>query len=66
MSRFRKRCYGYENTHDIDLYHDCVKDLSRGIAKIMDINDRVRRMDSMMIEANFHFLSCMDLVYTYI
>ena len=28
LSRFRSRCYNYETTHGIDLYHDCVKDLS--------------------------------------
>lgn len=28
LSRFRKRCYDYETLHGVDLYHDCVKDLS--------------------------------------
>ena len=41
LSRFRKRCYEYENTNGIDLYRDCVKGLSASIAKIMGINDRV-------------------------
>lgn len=64
LSRFRKRCYEYENTHHVDLYRDCVKDLSGSIAKIMGINDRVRRMDSMMIASNIRFLSRMELIYT--
>ena len=64
LSRFRKRCYEYENAHGVDLYRDCVKDLSASIAKIMGINDRVRRMDSMMIESNIRFLSRMELIYT--
>ena len=34
LSRFRKRCYDYETLHGVDLYHDCVKDLSDKIAKI--------------------------------
>ena len=50
LSRFRKRCYDYERLYNQDLYHDCVKDLSQSIQRIMKINGRVRRMDSMMIE----------------
>lgn len=64
LSRFRKRCYDYETLHGVDLYHDCVKDLSSKIAKIMKLNGRIRRMDSMMIESNIRFLSRMELLYT--
>lgn len=64
LSRFRKRCYDYETLHGIDLYQDCVKDLSGKIAKIMKLNGRIRRMDSMMIESNIRFLSRMELIYT--
>lgn len=64
LSRFRKRCYAYETIHNIDLYHDCVKDLSGAIAKLMNINGRVRRMDSMMVESNIRRLSRMELIYT--
>lgn len=48
----------------MDLYHDCVKDLSGKIAKIMKLNGRIRRMDSVMIESNIRFLSRMELIYT--
>lgn len=64
LSRFRKRCYDYEKLYNVDLYHDCVKDLSSKIAKLMNINGRVRRMDSMMIESNIRKLSRMELLYT--
>lgn len=64
LSRFRKRCYEYETLHNVDLYHDCVKDLSGKIAKVMKLNGRIRRMDSMMIESNIRFLSRMELIYT--
>ena len=64
LSRFRKRCYDYETIHGVDLYHDCVNDLSSGIAKMMKLNGRIRRMDSMMIAANIRKLSRMELVYT--
>ena len=64
LSRFRRRCYDYETFHNKDLYHDCVKDLSASIAKLMGISGKVRRMDSMMIEANIRRLSRMELIYT--
>ena len=64
LSRFRKRCYDHETLHGVDLYRDCVKDLSGKIAKIMKLNGRIRRMDSMMIESNIRFLSRMELIYT--
>lgn len=64
LSRFRKRCYDYETLHGVDLYHDCVKDLSSKIAEIMELNGRIRRMDSIMIESNNRFLSRMKLIYT--
>lgn len=64
LSRFRKRCYDYETLHNVDLYHDCVNDLSSRIAKMMKLNGRIRRMDSMMIAANIRKLSRMELMYT--
>lgn len=64
LSRFRKRCYDYETLHGVDLYRDCVKDLSHKIAKMMNLNGRIRRMDSIMIESNIRFLSRMELIYT--
>ncbi len=64
LSRFRKRCYDYETLHNQDLYHDCVKNLSASIAKLMGISGKVRRMDSMMIESNIRKLSRMELIYT--
>lgn len=64
LSRFRKRCYDYETLHNVDLLHDCVADLSKKIAKMMGITPRIRRMDSMMIEANIRDLSRAELLYT--
>jgi len=64
LSRFRKRCYEHETLHNVDLYRDCIKDLSGKIAKMMKINGNIKRMDSMMIEANIRLLSRMELIYT--
>lgn len=51
LSRFRRRCYDYEQTHGIDLYHDCVVGLAESVARMMNIDKRIRRMDSLMIES---------------
>ena len=48
----------------MDLFHDCVKDLSEKIAKMMGINSRIKRMDSLMIEANIRTLSRIELLYS--
>lgn len=64
LSRFRKRCYDYEKLYGVDLYHDCVIGLSDKIAKMMKLNGRIRRMDSMMIESNMRKLTRIELIYT--
>ena len=64
LSRFRKRCYDYESAYGVDLLHDCLTELSGGIAKLMEINPRIKRMDSMMIAANIRKLSHIELLYT--
>lgn len=63
LSRFCKRCHEYNTLYNKDFYHDCVKDLSTFIAKLMGISGRVRRMDSMKIESNIHKLSLIELIY---
>ena len=64
LSRFRKRCYDYESVYGVDLLHNCIVGLSDKIAKMMDINPRIKRMDSMMIAANIRKLSRTELLYT--
>lgn len=64
LTRFRNRCYNYETVHGVDLYKDCVSDLSASLAKLMKIDGRIRRMDSTMIDANIRKLSRMELLYT--
>lgn len=41
LSRFCKRCYDYETLYSINLYHDCVKDISASIAKLTGISGKV-------------------------
>lgn len=63
LARFRRRCYDYETLTGKDLYHDCIESLGGHIAKLMGINQRIKRMDSMMIEANMKKLSRLELLY---
>ena len=64
LSRFRVRCYNYEQTHGVDLYHGCVTGLAEASARMMGIDKRIRRIDSLMVEANIRKLSRMELIYT--
>ena len=66
LTRFRQRCYDYEQTTGKDLLHDCVKDLAEKTAKLMNIDGRIRRMDSLMVESNIRKLRRMELLYRYI
>ena len=63
LTRFRQRCYDYEQLHGVDLYHDCVTDLGQLTSKLMGIDGRIRRMDSLMVEANIRKLSRTELIY---
>ena len=63
LTRFRQRCYDYEETIGIDLYHGCVTELAGKTAKLMELDGRIRRMDSLMVEANIRKLSRMELLY---
>ena len=47
----------------IDLYHGCVTELAEKTAKLMGLDGRIRRMDSLMVEANIRKLSRMELLY---
>lgn len=64
FGRFRARCSSYEEETGIDLIHQCIVDLSSQIAKMMDLNTGMRRMDSLMIAANIKKMSRLELLYT--
>lgn len=63
LTRFRQRCYDYEETYGVDLLHGCVTELAAATAKLMQIDGRIRRMDSLMVESNIRTLSRMELIY---
>lgn len=64
LSRFRRRCYDYEQTHGVDLYKTAIKNYNREIAKMMKLDGKIRRMDSMMINSNMRMLARSELIYS--
>lgn len=64
FGRFRTRCNAYEESTGIDLIHNCISSLSSKIAKLMNLNTGLRRMDSLMIASNIKKMSRLELLYT--
>lgn len=64
LSRFRRRCYDYEQTHGVDLYKAAIKNYNKEIAKMMNLDGKIRRMDSMMINSNMRMLARSELIYS--
>ena len=64
FSRFRSRCAAYELTTGIDLIHQCIISLSKYISEYMKLDGSIKRMDSMMIEANIRRMGRLELLYT--
>ena len=64
LSRFRARCYTYETATGIDLIHETINELSGEMAAIMNINHKLKRMDSFMVASNIKKLSRLELLYT--
>ncbi len=64
FSRFRERNAAYELVTGKDLIHDCIVRLSENIRQFMGISLEIKRMDSMMIEANIKKMGRLELLYT--
>ena len=64
LSRFRRRCYDYEQTHGVDLYKNAIQNYNKEIAKMMKLDGKIRRMDSMMINSNMRMLARSELIYS--
>ena len=52
IQRFLHKCVVYEAEHNVDLIHECFIDLTNKQKKIMGINGRLMRIDSLMIDDN--------------
>ena len=66
IQRFLHKCVVYEAEHDVDLIHECFIDLTNKQKKIMGINGRLMRIDSLMIDDNVRTMTRVDLLYTVI
>ena len=64
FSRFRERVAAYELVTGEDLIHTCMTDLADKIAKFMELDPTIKRMDSMMIESNIKKMGRLELLYT--
>ena len=64
LGRFRARCNAYEEQTGIDLIHDCIISLSSQMAKMMNLNTGLRRMDSLMVASNIKKMGRLELIYT--
>ena len=64
LSRFRRRCYDYEQTHGVDLYKAAIQNYNKEIAKMMELDGKIRRMDSLMINSNMRMLARSELIYS--
>lgn len=63
LSRFRARCLQYEEETGVDLLGQTIRSLSKEIASLMHIDSTLKRMDSMMVEANIKHMSRLELLY---
>jgi len=64
LTRFRAEVYRYQQETGIDLIANTMKQLTASFAKIMHLPDDMKRMDSMMIEANCKSMSRPRIIYS--
>lgn len=63
LSRFRERLAEYYQKTEKDLFHDEIEALSQEYVKLMKIDTRVKRMDSMSVSSNCRRMGRLTLVY---
>lgn len=64
LGRFRARCNAYEEETGIDLLYNTICSLSDEMAQIMEIDQSLKRMDSLMISSNIKKMGRLELLYT--
>ena len=63
-SRLRRKLLLHMMETGEDLFENCVSQLSQEFLKIMNIDGRVKRMDSLMIASNCRKLTRLELIYS--
>lgn len=64
LSRFRERLYNYEQETGIDLLKEEMKKLSDIFCNYLNINRKLKRMDSLMVSTHAKSMSRLELIYT--
>lgn len=64
LSRFRERLYNYEQETGIDLLKEEMKKLSDISCNYLNINRKLKRMDSLMVSTHAKSMSRLELIYT--
>ena len=64
LTNFRKRLSKYMNETGIDLIKQEVESLSQGVAECLKIDQKLMRMDSLMISSSCKKLSRIELIYS--
>ena len=64
FSRFRERLYNYEMETGIDLLKEEMNHLSDVFCRYLNINKRVKRMDSLMVAMHAKSMGRLEILYT--
>jgi hypothetical protein len=64
VSRFRERLYNHEMDTGEDLLKEEIEGLAAEFAKILNINGRLKRMDSAMVSSSCKNMGRLELIYT--
>lgn len=63
LSRFRERLYEYEQETGIDLMKEEMEALAQDFVSLLQINPRLKRMDSLMVASSCKQMSRLELIY---
>lgn len=64
LSNFRGAVYKYYEEHDIDLIQEEIESHAKEFAKILNIDGRTIRMDSLMVSSSCKKLSRLEIIYS--
>ena len=64
LSNFRRLVYQYYEKHSIDLIQDEIESHAKEFAKILNIDGRTVRMDSLMVSSSCKKLSRLEIIYS--
>lgn len=63
LSRFRERLYSYEQATGKDILREAIDGLSESYIKLMKIDTKIKRVDSMMVSSSCKKMTRLELFY---